>query len=302
MKVLILGSNGFIGAHLATHFFAKGYAVTGCDLTENGSALYPHHKVDIDSPDFDEILRFNQFDYCINAAGSGNVSYSIQHPLLDFHANTAVVANVLEAIRKSSRECKYIHFSSAAVYGNPEILPINEVMKSAPVSPYGWHKHLSEILCQEYQELFHVNSVILRPFSVYGRGLQKQLLWDLCCKLQHVDYVELSGTGNESRDFIHIADLANAVEMIINNVRTFSCTMNIASGVETPISYVAEEVASAFPGKKKVGFNGIERKGDPVNWRADVSQLESVGFKTSIRLSDGLRDYVKWFLNKVNEQ
>jgi len=80
---------------------------------------------------------------------------------------------------KFNNKCKYLHISSAAVYGNPKQLPVKETDNCQPLSPYGWHKWMSELICQEYFRLYNIRSLIVRPFSVYGPGLRKQLFWDL---------------------------------------------------------------------------------------------------------------------------
>src|SRR5688572_8068708 len=126
-KVLVLGSEGFIGKYLTQFFQAKQYNVYGCDLFETSSTSgYNYLKVSRLSPEWDEIFSENKYDVCINAAGSGNVPYSMSHPLIDFEANSLDTIRILEAIRKFNKVCKYLHISSAAVYGNPEQLPIVE--------------------------------------------------------------------------------------------------------------------------------------------------------------------------------
>ena len=134
MNVLILGSQGFIGNSLVKHCLAKGYKVTGCDLVEINVLDYNYHKVSVLSSDFDALFGEEKFDVCINASGSGNVSYSMLHPLSDFEYNAAAVVKVLDCIRKYQPSCKYLHISSAAVYGNPKKLPILETDLAEPLS------------------------------------------------------------------------------------------------------------------------------------------------------------------------
>src|SRR3982751_6954365 len=89
LKVLVLGSEGFIGSCLIRNFLNGQYVVHGCDLFETPRMFdYVYTKVSRLSPEWDEVFNNNQFDACINAAGSGNVPYSMQHPLYDFEANT----------------------------------------------------------------------------------------------------------------------------------------------------------------------------------------------------------------------
>src|SRR5260370_35821534 len=116
MKLLILGSEGFIGNNLISFFLNKGVRIAGCDLFERPSQHeYAYFKVSRLSPEWDDIFS-RKFDFCINAAGSGNVPYSMEHPLIDFESNTLDTMRILDAIRKNNESCRYLHISSAAVY------------------------------------------------------------------------------------------------------------------------------------------------------------------------------------------
>ncbi len=294
MKVLILGSQGFIGSNLVDYFITQGHNVFGCDLMELTSSMYTYQKVSVLSSDFDSLLIDEKFDACINASGSGNVSFSVGHPISDFEANTYSVAKVLDTIHKYQPACKYMHISSAAVYGNPETLPITEQSKLGPLSPYGYHKWMSELLCKEYHHLYKLPIAVLRPFSVYGNRLRKQLLWDICQKLQAQDKILLYGTGNESRDFIHISDLCSLIDLVIKHSNFEANIYNAATGNETTIREIADIFCANYPGKE-IGFSGECKPGDPVNWRADISRIKAYGFKQTISLEDGIKEYIHWF-------
>ena len=99
MTVLILGARGFIGTNIVNHLLNKGYFIVGCDLVGYSTRDYEYHKLSVQSLDFELLFR-RTVDFCINASGSGNVGYSITHPLDDFEANTLATAKVLDVIRK----------------------------------------------------------------------------------------------------------------------------------------------------------------------------------------------------------
>jgi UDP-glucose 4-epimerase len=295
MKLLIIGSEGFIGSHCIDHFMAKGNDVWGLDLYEQPTKLYSYTKVSRLSPEFEEIFQQHQFDVVINAAGSGNVNYSMSHPIIDFEANCLDTIRTLDVIRKYQQQCKYIHVSSAAVYGNPVKLPVNEKDAMNPMSPYGWHKLISENLCLEYTLVYNLKTAIVRPFSVYGPGLKKQLFWDLYQKcINAKDAIQLFGTGTESRDFIYISDLVAALDIIINKGRMQAECYNLASGVETTIADVVKTYFEVAEIRSPYSFNGHVREGDPRNWRADISTISDLGFRPSVELSAGLSNVVKW--------
>jgi UDP-glucose 4-epimerase len=295
MRILVLGSEGFIGSHFRDFFLQNKIDIVGLDLFEQPSKPYKYIKVSRLSPEFEEAFQQYSFDVAINAAGSGNVGYSMSHPLSDFEANCLDVIRVLDILRKFQPECRYIHLSSAAVYGNPAHLPVREEHPLQPLSPYGWHKLVSEQLCREYTSIFHLRTAIIRPFSVYGPGLKKQLFWDIHQKLlAATGKIELSGTGNESRDFIYIGDMVKAVDLIIRKGALQGECYNIASGAECTIEKAVKTFIEATGIQAGCFFNGKVREGDPLNWRADISKLTLLGFKPDVELQQGLKLVANW--------
>jgi len=298
LKILILGSEGFIGSHCVSHFLESSHNVFGVDLFEQPSMQYAYRKVSRLSFEIETIISENDFDLIINASGSGNVGLSMNHPLIDFESNCLDLIKVLDAIRKFKPQTKFIHLSSAAVYGNPKDLPIKETDELKPLSAYGWHKLISENLCTEYVQLYGLNISILRPFSVYGKGLKKQIFWDVYKKLSENNIsLELMGTGKESRDFIYIDDLVNVIELVALNSPMIGDVYNVASGNETTIEKAIHIFIKNLDFKTELSFNNQVRKGDPLNWCADISKLRSIGFGSPILIEEGLADLSTWFKN-----
>jgi UDP-glucose 4-epimerase len=295
MKILILGSEGFIGRSCVKHFLLKGWEVYGCDLLDYSSALYNYIKVSRLQPAFDEVFDMAAYDACINASGNGSVPVSISHPVTDFEANCSDVINILDHIRLKNKECKYIHISSAAIYGNPLQLPINENAPCAPLSPYGWHKLIAETLCAEYYQLYKLPVVIVRPFSIYGPGLHKQLFWDLYQKCKaSPDELTLWGTGHESRDFIYIDDVVAALDIIIEKSSMQANIYNLASGIETTIAEAAGQFLAHYNGSIPLKFNNQQRIGDPINWQADIEKLQALGYSTKYTFAEGIKQTAQW--------
>ena len=298
MNILIIGANGFIGTHCVNYFSEKGNYVYGCDVQIIDQPNYI--SISQIQNDFKKLFEDKSFDFCINAAGSANVAYSYQHPEKDFELNVSLVINLLSAIKTFCPECKFINFSSAAVYGNPSKLPVREDSALMPLSPYGYHKLLSEKLLHEYHHFFKLKTCSLRVFSAYGPGLKKQLFWDIYQKLSEKNTINLYGKGTETRDFIYISDLILALECIMNNSLFKGEVINVATGTETTINIATNYFIENFENKFKVVFNGIEKEGDPKNWKAEISSLAEMGFKQLIDLQTGLSKYADWL--KSNQQ
>lgn len=266
-------------------------------MVEHSTDEYAYHKISILSSDFESLFAENDFDVCINASGSGNVGYSIAHPQSDFDGNTIAVSKILDAIKKYRPSCRLLHISSAAVYGNPVSLPVNESAALSPLSPYGYHKLMSELLCREYSEIYNVPVIIIRPFSVFGNGLKKQLFWDTCQKLLHTSNIELFGTGNETRDFIHIDDLLKLIQLLIEKAIFDGSVYNAACGEETSIKTIAGIFIDHFPGNKNIVFSGSSKAGDPINWKADISKIKALGFNPERKLEEEVKNYINWYCN-----
>jgi dTDP-glucose 4,6-dehydratase/UDP-glucose 4-epimerase len=299
-KVLVFGCGGFIGSHLVDYLTGRGWEVTGTDVCEpKASRQWRFVPARLDEQFFVEVLA-DSYSVCINCAGAASVPQSFNEPLVDFDLNARLVVQILSGIRAAHPSCRYINLSSAAVYGNPTRLPIVESMPCGPISPYGIHKHLSELICHEFSELFGIQTTSLRIFSAYGPGLRRQLLWDMFQKsFGGNGEIELFGTGKESRDFIYIDDLVRAIECIAQQPRFEYSAINVASGEESTIAEVAEMFCDSLPTVSRYRFTGVEKLGDPGRWVADVGILQSLGFETRTRLREGIAKYVDWLVNQV---
>lgn len=292
MKILVIGSKGFIGSH-CVDYFSREHEVWGCDVVLDYNT--PNYfSIDAVDSDFLGIFEQRQYDVCINCSGAANVPFSLEKPFNDFKLNTLNVFKLLEAIRKHAPECKFITMSSAAVYGNPESLPIVESQSRQPVSPYGFHKVMSEMICEEYCKFWNVKTCCLRIFSAYGPRLKKQLFWDLYHKIKDQDEPTLWGTGRESRDFIYISDIVRIIDLAINHSKFDGEVVNVANGKQITIAEVADTVRKVSGTTKEIRFNGAERKGDPIDWEADISVIKNWGYEPSVELEEGVKKYISW--------
>jgi len=293
MKILIIGSRGFIGSHCVDYFNQQNHDVWGCDVIMDYNAPKYIWLGSIDG-EWLGLFREHKFDVCINCSGAASVPFSLSNPYNDFNLNTLNVFKLLEAIRIHNSNCKFITMSSAAVYGNPERLPIKVGDPIGPVSPYGFHKVQAEYICEEYHRFFGLQTCCLRIFSAYGPRLKKQLFWDMYNKFKQNDVIELWGTGQESRDFIFISDLVRAIDLTLQHGTFQGDRINVANGRQRTIAEVAERFVRVLGTDKEVRFNGAVRKGDPINWEADITDLKNWGYVPEVSLEEGIKKYVTW--------
>jgi dTDP-glucose 4,6-dehydratase/UDP-glucose 4-epimerase len=286
MKILILGSSGFIGNSVKLYFLNRGLNVTVIDREELQS-------------DYTFVKLLSETDVIINCIGSANVGLSFSDTSLDFDSNVLVVKRILEVMRTYDlNKIKFINLSSAAVYGNPLELPTHENAPTLPLSPYGYHKLISELLMKEYSQCFGLRTLSLRVFSAYGSGQKKLLFWDLHKKIEAASgIIKLFGTGEESRDYIHADDIAKQVLLVIENANFEGESLNVANGQEVRISTVANLFKKYYPTNFEFEFNNEVRLGDPLNWCADISKMKDWGYEPSIYLEEGISRYIHWLKN-----
>lgn len=305
-KVLITGAAGFIGRHVGYEFTKSGWYTLGIDrLQENNEfcekGLFNNFIVcDLSINNFNDIVRVHTPDMIIQCAGSASVPFSITNPKEDFISSVVILFNVLEAIRSCAKNCKLVFLSSAAVYGNAQYIPIDEDHPVNPISPYGYHKSLCEKVLHEFHSVYGLRTCSVRIFSAYGAGLQRQILWDICQKAFYEDQIQLFGTGQETRDFIHVRDIARAIKAVAQTTDFNSEVYNIASGEDISIKDLATKLVNTLNIDCPICFTGKTRKGDPIKWRADISRLSSLGYYSTVSIVDGLKDYTRYFLEVIN--
>lgn len=302
--VVIAGGGGFLGGYLARHFGQAGWKVVGIGRRPREAEAPPGDFLELELPgaELPEILRRARPDVLINAAGTAQVAGSFERTADDFVQNVEVTGSLLEAVRRAAPACRFVQLSSAAVYGNPEKLPIAESARTTPISPYGYHKWQGELACQEYAKLHGLWVGIARIFSAYGKGLRRQVIWDFTRRLQQGGEVGFGGTGREERDFLHAADVAAAVALIAREASGEADPVNVASGQSRTIASVAQDIAGRLAGAAaSYRFTGAARPGNPDIWRVDISRLASLGFRPSISWEKGLADTVAWIRGQAAE-
>lgn len=296
-KVLVTGASGFIGRRLALFFLEKQYEVVGWNRIREDN-VFPIESVDMSSIDsIEKELSLVKPDIIIHCAGSADVGKSVKNPEMDFQGNVVLTHNLLFAMhRLGMKDTRFVFLSSAAVYGNPKSLPITEDMEVNPLSPYAVHKVMCEDLCKYFVKNYGMDVKVARIFSAYGVGLKKQIFWDMYNKSRS-GKLSMFGTGNESRDYIHVDDVVKSL-FLLATTESEHVVFNIANGEEVSIRE-ATEIFAKHVGvhAENILFNGVVREGDPLNWRADISRIEELGYQKSVQMEDGLRDYVEWCNN-----
>lgn len=303
----ITGAHGFIGQRLARRCADRGHLVCGVGhgtwppIEAARSGVSHWINGDVTSSNLHALRAAGGPPATVfHLAGGSSVGAAISQPGEDFARTVGSTASLLEWLRQESPATSLVVASSAAVYGAGHAGRIAESATLRPGSPYGFHKLMMEDLCHSYASSYGIAVVIARCFSVYGDGLRKQLLWDLCCKLSSaVEVIELGGDGAELRDWVDVADAVNILETLPGVASREVPTLNVGTGVGTSVREVASLTLNAWRAASEpvraLKFTGVARSGDPRSLIADPALLATRGLACGTNIVQGAATYVRWF-------
>lgn len=302
----VTGAGGFIGRHLSRHLALRGIRVIGTDLVSppvwgtdpETTPLWV--RGELSERALEEMAEVADPPECVfHLAGGSAVGASLHDPLTDFSRTTALTMILLDWVRRRCPQARVVLASSAAVYGDGYAGPIRVDAAPRPLSPYGFHKRMAEQACESYARNFGVASTVVRLFSVFGPGLRKQLLWDVCGKLaSNPTRLDLGGTGREVRDWIPVEAAVLLLEQAGSD-RELHRVRNGGTGRGMSVAEVVELLLHAWGSEAAIVFNGSVRQGDPEYLVA--ANEEGQATASTLDFPGGIRQYVKWFRGGAKE-
>jgi len=303
-KVLVTGGAGFIGSHLVDRLVAEGYGVRVLDdlsagKLENITAHLKAGSVDFVKGDIRDSAvvakSLGSVDAVIHFAALTSVTFSVQHPDLTFNVNAAGTQNLINACVEHAVS-KFVFASSCAVYGDPEFLPVNETCKPNPISPYAESKLLGERYCLGVDKRQVLKPVVLRFFNVYGprQGLNDYsgVITRFIDRVRQNKPLTVYGDGSQTRDFVSVHDIVEAVLASMRSVNAHGQVFNIGSGKPTSINELAKTILELAGVDLEIRHEKI-RAGDIKDSYADISKAKKIlGYMPRVSLRAGLEGLI----------
>ncbi len=262
MTVWITGANGFIGRHLIRELADSGKPVHGL--------------------------------------GHGTFAESDRRALgLQSWLNGEIDAANLNALAAvQGLPSKVFHLAGGASVGLSIELPLEDFLRTVASTArlLEWLRNCAP-KCLLVVASSAAVYLIVRLFSVYGRNLRKQLLWDVCSRLsQGGPALALGGTGAEIRDWTDVRDVVRLLASLGELPPDLDYrVVNGGSGQPTRVADIAEMLVKGFGRETAVSYSGVARRGDPHSLLADDSALRRIGFEWRVPVERGIADYVRWF-------
>lgn len=310
MHYLITGGSGFIGSTLVNQVSKKNSVIVIDDLSMgkkenlefNENVTFIEGSV-TDKKLMEQTLSEKDFDYIFHLAAIASVADSVERPVETHQVNFESTLMLLELIRKYQKNLKRLIFSSsAAVYGDELTLPKKEESVIRPLTPYAVDKFAAEQYVLNYNHLYGIPTSAVRFFNVYGPNQNPEspysgvisILVNCYKKLLNGESAEFSlfGDGSQSRDFVYVDDVIQALLLIASKEETLGKQFNVGTGKSITLNELIQVIDKEL-GVKLPVVHKKERSGDIKDSVADISRLLSIGFESKYNIQSGMKNYLR---------
>lgn len=300
MKLFVTGGAGFIGSHVVQKAIEAGHQVTAFDNLSKGFRALVDPRATLIQGDLADLGLLTEaiagHNAVIHLAATSIIRETIDDPVGTFRNNVTNGINLLEAMRRTGIG-KIINSSTAAVYGEPQHIPVPETEPKHPITPYGASKAAFELVLEAYHATYGLNAISLRYFNAYGPRDEQQPRtravpkWVGAVLLQQP--VDVYWQGRQYRDYVYVGDIAEAHLRVLHLDGCRAFNIGSAQGV-----YMLDvlETLGRITGLAPIIRDLGERPGDPTKLVADTTRLQqTVGWRPQVSLETGLRKTVDYY-------
>ncbi|MDW5564309.1 MAG: GDP-mannose 4,6-dehydratase [Methanomassiliicoccus sp.] len=309
MKALVTGAAGFIGGHLVRTLLEDGWDVVGIDNLDDyysGKILpgadsthgdrFKFVKADI--LDLDSIKAEMQgVDVVAHMAAQAGVRFSVRDPLKSHMVNVVGTLNVLIAALESGAK-RMVNSSSSSIYGNStNQRPTRETDRPAPVSPYATSKLAAEIYCRQFYDLYGLDTVSLRYFTVYGpRQRPDMAIRIFTDRIMKGLPPQIFGDGEQTRDFTYVDDAVRGIKSAMTAPALKGASINIAGGRTITVNRLVNELLTICGRNDLVPEHLPPKAGDVDHTWGNISTAKRLlGWEPTVGIEEGLRNFVSWY-------
>jgi UDP-glucose 4-epimerase len=309
-RVLVTGGAGFIGSHVCDLFLDRGWAVEILDdfstgKRENVPSGAKVHSLDVRSPDAVRVVREGRFDVVIHLAAQMDVRRSVADPVFDASVNIVGTLGLTEAIRASGHPTRLLFSSTGGVlYGDFTTPPNVETFAKDPESPYAIAKLSVELYLAYYLRVHGLEYVALRLGNVYGPRQDPHgeagVVAIFCGRLLDRRPLTIFGDGEQTRDYVYVADVARAVwdaatKPLPPSGKLDARGFNIGTGVGSSVNHLARTLMIASEVTVPIEY-APKRPGEQQTSFVDVQKAQRLlGWSPRTSLDHGLRETFNWF-------
>jgi len=308
VKILVTGGAGFIGSHVVDAYTTAGHEVAVIDnmstgRDENASSAAQVHRVDVrDVQKVQSAVASFKPEVINHHAAQADVPKSVADPGYDAQVNLVGGLNVLKAAVDNGVRKVIFSSTGGALYGEPDVVPADEDHPIRPLSPYGTSKYSFEQYLAMFQRTFGLNFTTLRYANIYGArqdffAEEGRVVAIFASRMIEGKPVTIDGDGNQSRDMLHVGDVAMANIAALEHGD--GGTYHVSTGIPVTINDLFRKLALLTEYKLEPRF-GPARKGDVYRIALDNTRAaEQLGWRPRILLEEGLRLTVEYFREQI---
>lgn len=311
MKVLLTGSAGFLGSHIADKLIHEGHTVIGLDDLSTGSlknldTLLQHERFSFVEHDV-RYPYYANIDAILNFACPASPVHYQADPVRTIETNFLGIINLLHLARQTG--ALILQASTSEIYGDPSVSPQTEdywgnVNPIGVRSCYDEGKRAAETLCFDYKRQYGVDARVIRIFNTYGPNMavgDGRVVSNFIVQALRGTQITIYGDGSQTRSFCFVSDLIDGIYKVLTLDNSIDAPINLGNPDEYSMLELAEKVLSITKSKSKIVFEKLPQD-DPRQRKPDISRARSIlGWEPLVDLETGISSTVQYFSKELRD-